>query len=302
MITFTEKAAAELVDPGARRARAAGRRRSTARSATRLLDAARDLYRAHIETIHSFATALLRERPVEAGIDPLFEVLEGLAAGLDFDARLRALPGRAARRAATRARAGAAPRVRARRSCAKRASTCTSTATCCRSRTPARPDDVSTDARELREIAARAAGMLDAHAQPRARQGGRRGRADRRVGRRARRARGRTSRSGCCVSGSRGEDEQRQSARTRTGAGRSSASRSCRTATTKRSTAPELSLRTDALLGAAAHIEQFVREYAQDRKRRGQGRLRRPAVLGARPAARQQSRRAGTSAGGSARC
>ena len=43
------------------------------------------LYRAHIETIHSFATALLRERPVEAKIDPLFEVLEGIAAQLDFE-------------------------------------------------------------------------------------------------------------------------------------------------------------------------------------------------------------------------
>ena len=52
----------------------------------RLEAAARDLYRAHIETIHSFATALLRERPVEAELDPLFEVLEGLADSLDFDA------------------------------------------------------------------------------------------------------------------------------------------------------------------------------------------------------------------------
>ena len=74
------------VDPGARRARARAANESTdEEQRPRLLDAARDLYRAHIETIHSFATALLRERPVEAGIDPLFEVLEGLAAGLDFD-------------------------------------------------------------------------------------------------------------------------------------------------------------------------------------------------------------------------
>ncbi|MGH3050409.1 MAG: UvrD-helicase domain-containing protein, partial [Gaiellaceae bacterium] len=84
VITFTEKAAAELAtrvrDVLESRARVAhGDERG------RLLAAARDLYRAHIETIHSFATALLRERPVEAGIDPLFEVLEGLAAGLEFD-------------------------------------------------------------------------------------------------------------------------------------------------------------------------------------------------------------------------
>ena len=84
VITFTEKAAAELStrvrDALERRAARAGEQERD-----RLLIAARDLYRAHIETIHSFATALLRERPVEAGIDPLFDVLEGVAAQLDFD-------------------------------------------------------------------------------------------------------------------------------------------------------------------------------------------------------------------------
>ena len=84
VITFTEKAAAELStrvrDALERRAAEAGEDERA-----RLLIAARDLYRAHIETIHSFATALLRERPVEAAIDPLFEVLEGVAAQLDFD-------------------------------------------------------------------------------------------------------------------------------------------------------------------------------------------------------------------------
>jgi ATP-dependent helicase/nuclease subunit A len=85
VITFTEKAAAEL----ATRVRDSLERRAADADGAgreRLLTAARDLYRAHIETIHSFATALLRERPVEAGIDPLFEVLEGLAGGIDFDA------------------------------------------------------------------------------------------------------------------------------------------------------------------------------------------------------------------------
>ena len=85
VITFTEKAAAELATRVRDRleeesARATGEMRA------RLEAAARDLYRAHIETIHSFATALLRERPVEAKLDPLFEVLEGLADTLDFDA------------------------------------------------------------------------------------------------------------------------------------------------------------------------------------------------------------------------
>jgi ATP-dependent helicase/nuclease subunit A len=84
VITFTEKAAAEL----ATRVRDALERRAgpaAGEERDRLLAAARDLYRAHIETIHSFATALLRERPVEAGLDPLFEVLQGLAGGLAFD-------------------------------------------------------------------------------------------------------------------------------------------------------------------------------------------------------------------------
>jgi ATP-dependent helicase/nuclease subunit A len=84
VITFTEKAAAEL----ATRVRDALERRAgpaAGEERDRLLVAARDLYRAHIETIHSFATALLRERPVEAGIDPLFEVLQGLAGALAFD-------------------------------------------------------------------------------------------------------------------------------------------------------------------------------------------------------------------------
>src|SRR5205807_5045390 len=52
----------------------------------RLDDAIRDLNRAHIETIHAFASALLRERPVEAALDPGFQVLEGLAGDLDFEA------------------------------------------------------------------------------------------------------------------------------------------------------------------------------------------------------------------------
>ncbi|MGO9793761.1 MAG: UvrD-helicase domain-containing protein [Solirubrobacteraceae bacterium] len=85
VITFTEKAAAELAT------RVRDRLENRANQASgdereRLLAAARDLYRAHIETIHSFATALLHERPVEAKLDPLFEVLQGLAGSLDFDA------------------------------------------------------------------------------------------------------------------------------------------------------------------------------------------------------------------------
>jgi ATP-dependent helicase/nuclease subunit A len=89
VISFTEKAAAEL----STRVRDALERRAAASEGDereRVLAAARDLYRCHIETIHSFAAALLRERPVEAGIDPLFEVVDGLAGSLSFDAAYEA--------------------------------------------------------------------------------------------------------------------------------------------------------------------------------------------------------------------
>jgi ATP-dependent helicase/nuclease subunit A len=89
VITFTEKAAAEL---STRVRDALDKRASTSDGDEheRVLTAAGDLYRCHIETIHSFAGALLRERPVEAGIDPLFEVVDGLAGSLSFDAAYEA--------------------------------------------------------------------------------------------------------------------------------------------------------------------------------------------------------------------
>ena len=74
-VTFTEKAAGELKlrirkelesqrlrsgDPGVR---------------SHLTDAIQRLEEAHVSTIHGFCADMLRERPVEAGIDPLFEVL-----------------------------------------------------------------------------------------------------------------------------------------------------------------------------------------------------------------------------------
>ena len=84
VITFTEKAAAELStrvrDELERRAHGA-----SGEERVRLFDAARDLYRAHIETIHAFAASLLRERPVEAGLDPAFDVLDTLGGRLSFD-------------------------------------------------------------------------------------------------------------------------------------------------------------------------------------------------------------------------
>jgi len=89
VITFTEKAAAEL---STRVRDALDRRAAITRGdeQERVLAAARDLYRCHIETIHSFAGGLLRERPVEAGIDPLFDVVDGLGGSLSFDAAYEA--------------------------------------------------------------------------------------------------------------------------------------------------------------------------------------------------------------------
>ena len=91
----------------ARRARARGargrprRRRRTPTSATRLDAALRGLYRARIETIHAFATSLLRERPVESPVDPGLRVLDEVAASVLFsevydawlDEILQAAPG-----------------------------------------------------------------------------------------------------------------------------------------------------------------------------------------------------------------
>ena len=74
-VTFTEKAAGELklrlrealeIEAGA------GVRR---RRLQRLDDALETLEEAHVNTIHGFCADSLRERPVEARVDPLFTVL-----------------------------------------------------------------------------------------------------------------------------------------------------------------------------------------------------------------------------------
>lgn len=75
VVTFTEKAAGELVARvrvalEARRASDDEALRARVEAAIVTLDLA------HVSTIHSFFTELLRERPIEAGIDPAFEVLD----------------------------------------------------------------------------------------------------------------------------------------------------------------------------------------------------------------------------------
>jgi ATP-dependent helicase/nuclease subunit A len=73
-VTFTEKAAADL------RVRLRG---ELARAG--LHESLRELEIARIGTIHAFAAGLLRERPVEAGVDPGFTVADPLGARLLLD-------------------------------------------------------------------------------------------------------------------------------------------------------------------------------------------------------------------------
>jgi ATP-dependent exoDNAse (exonuclease V) beta subunit len=87
-VTFTEKSAGELK----LRLRQELERRTSdssleAASRSRLDAALMNLEEAHVSTIHGFCADLLRERPVEAGVDPLFRVLtEGEAQRLYAEA------------------------------------------------------------------------------------------------------------------------------------------------------------------------------------------------------------------------
>jgi ATP-dependent helicase/nuclease subunit A len=86
VITFTEAAAAELSSRIREELEGALVREMDTPARENIRRALAGLYRAHVETIHAFATTLLRERPVEAGLDPAFDVADGLAAQLAFDA------------------------------------------------------------------------------------------------------------------------------------------------------------------------------------------------------------------------
>jgi ATP-dependent exoDNAse (exonuclease V) beta subunit len=85
-VTFTEKAAGELK---LRLRERLDRERVASVDQperwARLNVALTLLEEAHVSTIHGFCADLLRERPVEAGIDPLFEVLTEPAAARMFD-------------------------------------------------------------------------------------------------------------------------------------------------------------------------------------------------------------------------
>jgi ATP-dependent exoDNAse (exonuclease V) beta subunit len=85
-VTFTEKAAGELklrLRERLDRERAAVADVPDKRA--RLDRALTGLEEAHVSTIHGFCAELLRERPVEARVDPLFEVLTEAAAARLFD-------------------------------------------------------------------------------------------------------------------------------------------------------------------------------------------------------------------------
>jgi len=74
-VTFTEKAAGEL-KLRLRQQLEQERHDSPTRDVSRRLeDAVHNLEEAHVSTIHGFCADLLRERPVEARVDPLFRVL-----------------------------------------------------------------------------------------------------------------------------------------------------------------------------------------------------------------------------------
>ena len=86
-VTFTEKAAGELklrLRGEIERARHNTELLSDARA--RFDEALKQLEEARIGTIHSFCADLLRERPVEARVDPMFEVAPEDVAGEMFDA------------------------------------------------------------------------------------------------------------------------------------------------------------------------------------------------------------------------
>src|SRR5512146_2235252 len=85
-VTFTEKAAGELkLRLRAEIESARGDPARSARERERLSRALGQLEEARIGTIHSFCADLLRERPVEAGVDPMFEVAADDVAGELFE-------------------------------------------------------------------------------------------------------------------------------------------------------------------------------------------------------------------------
>src|SRR5262245_20020800 len=74
-VTFTEKAAGELKLRIRKDLEQLRQRSTDPHARENLTNAIQHLEEAHVSTIHGFCADLLRERPVEAGVDPLFQVL-----------------------------------------------------------------------------------------------------------------------------------------------------------------------------------------------------------------------------------
>jgi ATP-dependent helicase/nuclease subunit A len=88
-VTFTEKAAGEL-KLRLREAVEVDRARADGDARERLDNALKTLEEAHVNTIHGFCADLLKERPVEARVDPLFSVLTEAQADRLYNRAFRA--------------------------------------------------------------------------------------------------------------------------------------------------------------------------------------------------------------------
>ena len=87
-ITFTEAAAAELRSRiGETLERVGGDPGRGQTERERCTRAVEDLDQASIQTLHSFAATLLRERPLDAGLPPGFNVRDGIEAEIAFEKR-----------------------------------------------------------------------------------------------------------------------------------------------------------------------------------------------------------------------
>ena len=85
-ITFTEAAASELRDRVRQELeKAASDQCKDASERERCAHGVADIDQASIQTLHSFSTAILRERPLEAGLPPSFEVMDEVAGSLSFE-------------------------------------------------------------------------------------------------------------------------------------------------------------------------------------------------------------------------
>ena len=84
VITFTEAAAVELRDRIRERLEVPGTGLSPEEE-DRIARALGDLDRAAIQTLHGFAASILRERPLEAGLPPVFDTLDPIQGDLDFE-------------------------------------------------------------------------------------------------------------------------------------------------------------------------------------------------------------------------